>query len=220
MNSELNSLIERGESLNSKDTQSIIDWVFEVESFLKESNLQTEETDRWVKNVKNHVFTFKDGNCLISYLKQQNNSISLPSITKRNQVFVAMWFNREIDEIYECYERVIQSNNYTCCRIDKIEYDGSIMMQITEEINNSAILIADLTGNRGGVYYEAGIAKGLSLCKHPIRLILTCKKECFDNPDTKPHFDVAGDNIIVYENIEDLKIKLDKRIRLGVMSSD
>ena len=220
MNSDFDLLIKRGESLDSKDTQGITDWVFEVESYLKESNLHTEETDRWVKNVKIHGFTFNDGNCLISYLKQQNNSISLSPITKRNQVFVAMWFNREMDEIYECYERVVQSNNYACCRIDKIEYDGSIMMQITEEINNSVILIADLTGNRGGVYYEAGIAKGLSLCKHPVRLILTCKKKYFDNHDTRPHFDVAGDNIIVYESIEDLEIKLNRRIRFGVMPGD
>lgn len=220
MNSELNSLIKRGESLDSKDVQSITDWVFEVESYLKQSNLQTKETNIWIKNVKIHGFTFNDGNCLISYLKQQNNSISLPSITKRNQVFVAMWFNSEMDEIYECCERVVQSNNYVCCRIDKIEYDGSIIGQIAEEINNSVIMIADLTGNRGGVYYEAGIAKGLSLCKHPIRLILTCKKECFDNPNTRPHFDVAGDNIILYKSIEDLETKLNKRIRFGVMPGD
>ena len=213
-------MIKRGEDLDSKDTQNKLDWVFEVESYLKKSNIQTKETNEWIKNVKIHGFTFNDGNCLISYLKQQNNSISLPSITKRNQVFVAMWFNHEMDNIYECYEQVVQSNNYACCRIDKIEYDGSIMMQIAEEINNSVILIADLTGNRGGVYYEAGIAKGLSLCKHPIRLILTCKKEYFDNPDTRPHFDVAGDNIIVYENNEDLETKLDKRIRLGVVPGD
>ena len=215
MNSDLNSLIEEGERLNLiRDAQSISDWVFKVESYLKNSNIKTKETDKWIKNVKTHGFTFNDGNCLISYLKQQKESISLPPITKRNQVFVAMWFNSIMDEIYECYAQVVQSNNYTCCRIDKIEYDGSIIGQIAEEINNSAIMIADLTGNRGGVYYEAGIAKGLTLCNHPIRLILTCKRDYFDNPDTKPHFDVVGDNIILYDNTEDLEIKLNKRIRL------
>ena len=215
MNSELESLIKQGESLNPGNKQGISDWVFNVESYLKQSQTGTKDTDRWIKNVKTHGLAFNDGSCLISFLKQQSQSISLPPITKRNQVFVAMWFNKEMDVIYECYERVIQSNNYTCCRIDKIEYDGSIIGQIAEEINNSTIMIADLTGNRGGVYYEAGIAKGLALCNHPIRLILTCRKDYFDDPSTKPHFDVSGDNIILYESIEDLETKLNNRIQLG-----
>jgi len=73
-----------------------------------------------------------------------------------------------------------------------------------------------LTGNRGGVYYEAGIARGLQLCNHPIKLVLTCKRSFFDNE--RVHFDVSGDNIVLYENNDDLKQKLAKRLQavLGV----
>ena len=67
-----------------------------------------------------------------------------------------------------------------------------------------------MTGNRGGVYYEAGIARGLQLCNHPIKLILTCQQDFFVNE--KVHFDVSGDNIILYKNDEELKEKLEKRL--------
>lgn len=82
--------------------------------------------------------------------------------------------------------------------------------EITAEITDSVALIADLTGNRGGVYYEAGIARGLQLCNHPIKLILTCKRSFFDTE--KVHFDVSGDNILLYENDVDLSQKLLKRL--------
>ena len=72
-------------------------------------------------------------------------------------------------------------------------------------------LIADLTGNRGGVYYEAGIARGLQLCNHPIKLILTCQRTFFDSE--KVHFDVSGDNIILYDSADDLSQKLSMRLK-------
>lgn len=131
----------------------------------------------------------------------------LPAITKRNQVFVAMMFSEVIDAIYEnVYKQIIQEHNFLAMRIDQKTFTGSIINEITDEISNSIALIADLTGNRGGVYYEAGIARGLQLCNHPIKLILTCNKEFF--LQEKVHFDVSGDNILLYDNENDLKAKL------------
>ena len=52
MNSELESLIKKGESLNPGNKQGISDWIFDVESYLKQSQTGTKDTDRWIKNVK------------------------------------------------------------------------------------------------------------------------------------------------------------------------
>lgn len=101
--------------------------------------------------------------------------------------------------------------NYSAMRIDEKQFNGSIIGEITTEITDSVALIADLTGNRGGVYYEAGIARGLQLCNHPIKLILTCKRSFFDNE--RVHFDVSGDNIVLYENDDDLRKKLTQRLQ-------
>ncbi|GHS89950.1 hypothetical protein AGMMS49957_14370 [Synergistales bacterium] len=96
-------------------------------------------------------------------------------------------------------------------RIEEKQYNGSIIGEITTEIADSVALIADLTGNRGGVYYEAGVARGLQLCNHPIKLIFTCPKDFFDSSGV--HFDVRGDNIILYDNEDDLKQKLTARLQ-------
>lgn len=210
-------LIEKGSTFSflTIDKQDISDWVFEVEDYLKENNQLSSDSKIWIANVKRYGFQFSDGNNLISYLKTLGPSIKIPEITERNKIFVAMWFNEKMEEYYlNRYKVVSHENNYSCSRIDEKQYDGSIIEQIKTEISNSAILIADLTGNRGGVYYEAGIAKGLSMCGHPIRLILTCRSDYFHS-DNKPHFDVSGDNIIIYSDVDDLKSKLDIRIREG-----
>lgn len=122
-----------------------------------------------------------------------------------------MKFSEDTNTYYEsAYKPVIQSMNYTAMRIDEKEYTGSIIEEIQQEITDSVALIADLTGNRGGVYYEAGIARGLQLCNHPIKLLLTCEHTFFDNE--KVHFDVSGDNILLYDSLDDLKIKLKTRL--------
>lgn len=121
-------------------------------------------------------------------------------------------FSANMTSIYENgYKPVIQSLNYAAMRIDEKDFTGSIIDEIKSEITDSIALIADLTGNRGGVYYEAGIAKGLQLCNHPIKLVLACKQDYFDKE--KVHFDVSGDNILLYNDIEDLVSKLTKRLR-------
>ena len=144
--------------------------------------------------------------------KKKYDKVSIPPITKRNQIFVAMMFAEETASTYEqVYKPVVQSLNYSVMRIDEKQFNGSIIGEITTEITDSVALIADLTGNRGGVYYEAGIARGLQLCNHPIKLILTCKQSFFDSE--RVHFDVSGDNIVLYKNDDDLKQKLAKRLQ-------
>ena len=41
--------------------------------------------------------------------------------------------------------------------LDEKDYTGSIIDEIKSEITDSVALIADLTGNRGGVYYESTV---------------------------------------------------------------
>lgn len=199
---------------NKKPT--VADWVFNVESFLKEIEEGTKETSDYIEKIKQFGDKFQYCENLVAWLRQlykrKYDSIEVPPITKRNQIFMAMMFSPDLKDIYEDgYKRIIQSLNYFCRRIDEKDYTGSIINEITSEISDSVALIADLTGNRGGVYYEAGIARGLQLCNHPIKLILTCKQEFFDKE--KVHFDVSGDNILLYTDVNDLSEKLEKRLK-------
>lgn len=195
---------------------TIYEWVYDVETFLNQIKKQTKESATLIANIKQFENNFGGCDKLSALLKQlyknEYNHVELPAITKRNQIFVAMMFSADMSSIYENgYKTVIQSLNYSAMRIDEKDYTGLIINEITSEISDSIALIADLTGNRGGVYYEAGIARGLQLCNHPIKLILTCKQDFFDKE--KVHFDVSGDKILLYENENDLKIKLTKLLQ-------
>lgn len=194
---------------------NVSEWVYEVEAFLQEINERNSEAKELIYGIKNQGDAFQRCENLVALLhqlyKKKYDKVSIPLITKRNQIFVAMMFAEETASTYEqVYKPVIQSLNYSAMRIDEKQFNGSIIEEITAEITDSIALIADLTGNRGGVYYEAGIARGLQLCNHPIKLILTCKRSFFDTE--KVHFDVSGDNILLYENDVDLSQKLLKRL--------
>lgn len=199
---------------NKKPT--VADWVFNVESFLKEIEEGTKETSEYIEKIKQFGDEFQYCENLVAWLRQlykrKYDSIEVPPITKRNQIFVAMMFSDETNDVYQnCYKKVIQSLNYACMRIDEKDFTGSIISEITSEISDSVAIIADLTGNRGGVYYEAGVARGLQLCNHPIKLLLTCKQDFFNKE--KVHFDVSGDNILLYNDTSDLIEKLNKRLQ-------
>ena len=199
---------------NKKPT--VADWVFNVESFLKEIEEGTKETSEYIEIIKQFGDEFQYCENLVAWLRQlykrKYDSIEVPPITKRNQIFVAMMFSDETNDVYQnCYKKVIQSLNYACMRIDEKDFTGSIISEITSEISDSVAIIADLTGNRGGVYYEAGVARGLQLCNHPIKLLLTCKQDFFNKE--KVHFDVSGDNILLYNDTSDLIEKLNKRLQ-------
>lgn len=199
---------------NKKPT--VAEWVFNVESFLKEIEDGTKETSEYIEKIKQFGDKFQYCENLVAWLRQlykrKYDSIEVPPITKRNQIFVAMMFSDETNDVYQnCYKKVIQSLNYACMRIDEKDFTGSIISEITSEISDSVAIIADLTGNRGGVYYEAGVARGLQLCNHPIKLILTCKQDFFNKE--KVHFDVNGDNILLYNDTSDLIEKLNKRLQ-------
>lgn len=202
--------------IDSPKKPKVSEWGYEIEAFLEAINESDTEAWTLIDGIKKQGDAFNRCENLIALLKQlykrKYKRITLPPITKRNQVFVAMMFSVDTASIYEnVYKTVIQSLNYSAMRIDEKEFNGSIIGEITTEIANSVASIADLTVNRGGVYYEAGVARELQLCNHPIKLIFTCSRSFFD--EEKVNFDVQGDNIILYSDESDLKNKLTARLQ-------
>ncbi len=97
----------------------------------------------------------------------------------------------------------MESTGFTPIRIDLVQHNDKIDDRIVAEIRRSGILVADFTGNRGGVYFEAGFAMGLR-----IPVIWTCMEDNLN----QVHFDTRQYNFIVWSNAEDLKEKLEARI--------
>jgi hypothetical protein len=119
--------------------------------------------------------------------------------------FVAMWFSEETQKAYDLgIEPAIKEAGCKPVRIDQKEHNNEITDEIMAEIRNSQFIVADFTGQRAGVYYEAGFAMGLG---RPV--IWCCRKDDVD----KLHFDTNHKNHIVWESAEELKQKLYTRIR-------
>jgi hypothetical protein len=121
-----------------------------------------------------------------------------------SQAFVAMWFNPDLDQAWkEGFANGIVIAGYAPLRIDGKQHNHKICDEIVAEIRRSRFLVADFTGHRGGVYYEAGFAAGLA-----IPVIFTCRKDQMGDL----HFDVRQFNTIDWSDPPDLANRLKDRI--------
>lgn len=122
------------------------------------------------------------------------------------QAFVAMWFDGGLDKVYrEGFAKAIVSEGYEPYRADLEEHNGKIDDEIIATIRKSRFMVADCTGNRPGVYFEAGFAKGLG-----IPVIWTCRRD--DKEIEKMSFDTRQYNHILWTDEADLYEKLRRRI--------
>jgi hypothetical protein len=93
------------------------------------------------------------------------------------QGFVAMWFHDEMREAYaRGFEGGIRQAGYDPLRVDGVEHVGKIDDEIAQ-IRRSRFVVADFTGHRAGVYFEAGFALGLNM---PV--IWSCRRDDLFQP--------------------------------------
>lgn len=120
--------------------------------------------------------------------------------------FCAMWFDDDIRLLWtEAIESAIRAAGYEPKRIDQHEHTNRIDDEIVAMIRRSRFVVADFTGQRGGVYFEAGFALGLGL-----RVIWLCRED--ELP--KLHFDTRQYNFLAWKpgEFEDLAKRLRNRI--------
>lgn len=122
------------------------------------------------------------------------------------RVFVAMWFDESMDDYYKNgIKKAIEDAGYVPVRIDLQDFNEKICDEIIAEIKRTKFLIADFSGLRSGVFFEAGFAKGLG------REVIFTVREA-DVEKLKEHFDTRQYNHIVYNSPEELHKKLYNRI--------
>lgn len=133
------------------------------------------------------------------------SAIDMIGREQKKKVFVAMSFDGSMEEARNAIADAIKGCGYEPMLIDNKEHNNQIVPEIYKEISDSIFVIADLTGQRGGVYYEAGyaMAKGKDL-------ILCCR----DGENL--HFDVAQINTIFWKDEQNLKEKLIRRIKATI----
>ncbi len=155
---------------------------------------------------KGLIFSAEKGKVYVLKFEGWNRVDELSrKVIKRKQGFIAMWFDESMSEVYEKgFRQAVIDCGYEPMRIDLKQHNNKIDDEIMVEIRNSGFLVADFTGNRGGVYFEAGFAMGLG-----IDVIWTCRKTEIDNL----HFDTRQFNHIPWETIEEIYNGLTNRIK-------
>jgi len=126
-----------------------------------------------------------------------------------NNCFIAISFSDTASDIREIIKKAVRESGYEPLLIDELHYDSDLTINdaIIRFIKKSKFLIADFTEQKHGVYFEAGFALGL---KRPV--IYTCSFKDFK--DT--HFDTNHYPHIVYNNLDDLEIKLKDKIQAWI----
>ena len=129
------------------------------------------------------------------------------------QAFVAMWFDPGLEVLYfKGIEPAVKRCGYNPLRIDAKQTNQKVCDEIIAEIRRSRFVIADFTGNRGGVYFEAGFAMGLG-----IPVIWTCKN--LKAEIDALHFDTRQYSHVLWDSPEDLNKKLADRIGATIIST-
>ena len=120
------------------------------------------------------------------------------------QAFVAMSFSKPMKSVFsEGIRPALKKAGYRAYRVDFDEHIQRIDAKIEHEIRNSAFVVADVTEQKQGVYYEAGFAIGLGL---PVIWSVNEREK------EDVHFDTRQYNHIVWTDEAQLKEKLFHRV--------
>lgn len=146
-----------------------------------------------------------DGKEFVENLGLDNNS---------NKIFMAFHFTEEMKKEFELtIKRAVfdsSEGKLEAVRVSSstTDHDAKIDDELIGMIKSSKAIIADFTGNRTAVYYEAGFAMGLG-----IPVIWTCKKADVDNLS----FDTRQYPHIIWENEEDLYKQVVNRLKAKIL---
>jgi len=126
------------------------------------------------------------------------------------QAFVAMWFDPSQAETFDQgIKPAIEADGaFSALRIDRKDHNNRIDDEMIAEIRRSRFLVADLSGQRHNVYYEAGFAQGLNI---PVIYL------AHESETKEVKFDIRQYSHIVYTTSEDLREKLKQRIRATIV---
>jgi hypothetical protein len=119
-------------------------------------------------------------------------------------IFVAMWFDATMNDAWENgFKKGINEAGYRAHRVDQQPHVERIDMKLLADIRRSRIIVADATGVRPNVYYEAGYAEALG---RPV--IWTVREDYKD----KKQFDTRQFRHVIWQDPNDLAKQLEEFI--------
>ena len=134
--------------------------------------------------------------------------------------FVVMQIgDSELDGVFDTViQPAVRSVGLQPRRVDRHNEGDLLKSEIIQFLNDSEIIIADLTNERPNVYLEVGYAMGIDKFRN---LILTCRSDHlpgnanWDPDGPKVHFDLAGYDILLWEpsELDSFREELETRVR-------
>ena len=135
-----------------------------------------------------------------------------PVAASSGKVFISMPMNIkkcvDVEEIRKGIRAALEDTGNEAYFLDQDVHNENIYNKMLDEIVACKFLIADLTSQNTGVYYEAGYAKAIGKT-----VIFTCKRGDFD----EVHFDIKQTQIVIWNDRDDLCNKLAEHIRKSKM---
>lgn len=139
-------------------------------------------------------------------LKGVNRALELQKSQNSQKAFLAMWFSETLNLYVKAATEAARQAGYILERVNAVHHNGQIIDKVLNMINDARFVISDLTcepetkgdkdtvrgGVRGGVYFEAGYAKGQNK-----QVILTCKED--QEARERIHFDLKQVNTIFWQ---------------------
>jgi hypothetical protein len=138
---------------------------------------------------------------------------------------MAMKFNSsDLDRAFdECFKPACVAAGFDLIRLDRNPKAGLIDDTLRVEIRKCHFLVADLTNDNLGAYWEAGYAEGLGK-----PAIYTCERSHFEDSGT--HFDIRNQFTVKWESnalpdaserlAATIRATLPATARLAALSSD
>lgn len=184
----------RAWAVNWDELREIILFLIDQERIKRAIRFQSEEKMSLAENKK---FVIKIAPAGWARLDQISRQFGASSIG-----FVAMWFDDSMKSLYNrAIKPAISDAGYEPRRIDDTpELQSDRIDHLIElTIKKSRFVVADFTGHRGGVYFEAGFARALG-----VPIFFTCRDDQFDDL----HFDIRQFNCLRWKDCDLGKLRI------------
>lgn len=147
---------------------------------------------------------WQDNYMYLSITADAINRFQKTKSKEANTAFIALKFKGNEERINAIQDTIAECG-YTPVIMTEYQTNDWIMPEIFHQIQLSKFVVVDLSLRCDGAYYEAGYAHAMG--KQVIHIY--DKREEEKNP---LHFDVAQKSTVIYNDYDDLKKKLKKRI--------
>jgi hypothetical protein len=124
------------------------------------------------------------------------------SVDSRTAFMAMEYDNEHVGLAFVDFIRAVAQTGFTLQRLDQKPKAGLIDLRMRVEIRTAKFLVADLTDENRGAYWEAGFAEGLGK-----KVYYTCEATKFDK--LKTHFDTEH-LLIIKWNTENMSLAVDE----------